>query len=130
MRTVTLLIVVAAIVLRPSLAAAQVELTAEAQGAAFRQLAEGIPAGTRITVRTRDGRRLSATLMAVEPARIIVQRNGRVPEPALGIAFADLTKLERAPSGGFSTARALTIGLAAGVGAMLTLFGIAVAIGD
>ena len=130
MRTVLTLIVAAALVMPPPLAAAQVALPAEAETAAFRQLAEGIPLGTRVTIRTRDGRRMNATLMAVEPGRIIVQRNGRVPEPAVGIAFDNVARLERAPTGGFSMGKAIGIGLAAGVGAILTMFAIAVSLGD
>lgn len=130
MRTVVTLIVVAALVMHQSIVAAQVALPADAESAAFRQLAEGIPLGTRVIVRTRDGRRLNATLMAVEPGRIIVQRNGRVPEPALGIAFDDVARLERAPTGSFSMGKAIGIGLAAGVGAILTMFAIAVSLGD
>lgn len=130
MPTAIVLVLTAALVLQPPLAAAQAVLTAEAQVAAFRQLAGAIPPGTRVNLRTREGRRLSATLLAVESDRLVVQRNARVPEPAMAIAFTDLTKLERAPSGGFSAAKALTIGLAAGVGAILTLFAIAVAVGD
>lgn len=148
MRTAIVLAVVVAFVVPPPVTAAQ-DLTAEAQQAAFKQLAEGIPLGTRVEVRTREcpsadlraagasvadpricGRRLNATLVAVEADRIVVQRNSRVPEPAMAIALEDLTKLERASTGGFSTAKAVAIGLAAGVGAILTLFAIAVAIGD
>jgi hypothetical protein len=116
--------------MQPALAAAQGPLTADAETAAFRQLAGGIPLGTRISVRTKEGRRLSATLMAVEADRIVVKRDSRVPEPAIVVAFAELAQLERASKGGFSMAKALGIGLAAGVGAILTLFGIAVALDD
>ena len=103
MRTSILFVLVAVLVVAPATVSAQVALPADAEGAAFRQLAEAIPPGTRIIVRTRDGRRWNATLMAVEPGRIVVQRNGRVPEPAVGIAYGDVAKLERAPTGSFST---------------------------
>lgn len=130
MQTTIALVVATALALHPALVAAQVPLSADAERVAFRQLAEGIPLGTRVIVRTRDGRRLNATLLAVEPGRLVVQRNGRVPEPALGIRFDDVARLERAPSGGFSVGKAIGIGLVAGVGAVLTLFAIAVSISD
>jgi hypothetical protein len=130
MRTIVSLIVVAALVFHAAGAAAQTALTPDTETAAFRQLAESIPLGTRIIVRTRDGRRLNATLVAVDPGRLIVQRNGRVPEPAVEIAFDDVARLERAPSSSFSMGKAIGIGLAAGVGAILTMFAIAVSIGD
>lgn len=129
MRTLTSLVVIATLALAPRTGAAQ-PLSGEAEAAAFRQLAFAIPLGTRIDVRTRDGRRLSATLLAVEPDRIIVTRRTRVPEPALGIAFDDLVRLERHAPGGFNVAKAIGVGLAAGAGAILTLFAIALSFDD
>jgi hypothetical protein len=123
-------LIIAALMLQPPIAAGQETLTADVEATAFKQMAEGIPPGTRVSVRTKEGRRVNGTLMTVEADRIVVKRDSRVPEPALGIAFADLTRLERVSNGGFSMGKALGIGLAAGVGAILTLFGIAVAIDD
>ena len=129
MRIITSL-VVAALVLATPLAHAQGTLGRDAETAAFRQLAAGIPTGARIKVRTTDGRRLTATLMAVENQQIVVKRLSRVPEPAVAIAFADLAELRREERSGFSVGKALAIGLSAGAGAILTLFAIAVSIGD
>jgi hypothetical protein len=123
-------LIIAALMLQPPIATGQETLTADVEATAFKQMAEGIPPGTRVSVRTKEGRRVNGTLMTVEADRIVVKRDSRVPEPALGIAFADLTRLERVSNGGFSMGKALGIGLAAGVGAILTLFGIAVAIDD
>jgi hypothetical protein len=53
-----------------------------------------------------------------------------VPEPVLGIEFADVERLERAPTGSFSMAKAIGLGLAAGAGAILTMFAIAVSLTD
>lgn len=130
MRATTSLIVVAALALRPSIVLGQQPLSGEAEAAAFRQLAATIPLGTRVSVRTTDGRRLTATLMAVDDRQIVVKRESRVPEPAVAIAFANLTRLQRHEPGGFSVGKALGIGLAAGAGAILTLFAIAVSIDD
>lgn len=68
--------------------------------------------------------------MAVDDQGIVIKRESRVPEPAVAIAFADLAALQQDEAGGFSLGKALGIGLAAGVGAILTLFAIAVAIDD
>ena len=130
MRTITSTIIAAALVLHPIAAAAQQPLTVEAEAAAFKAAAAGIPLGTRVKVRTREGRRLSATLLAVEEDRIVVIRAARVPEPAEAVPFASLAALEREHRGGFSVGKAIGIGLAAGVGAILTLFAIAVSIDD
>lgn len=130
MRVSTSLAIIAVLALRPLAAAAQPPLTAEAEVAAFRQMAAGIPLGTRVVVRTKEGRRLRATLMAVETERIVIKRDARVPEPAVEVAFADLARLERDSKGGVSMVKAIGIGLAAGAGAILTLFAIAVSIDD
>ena len=130
MRTITIVIVITALVLAPGVATAQGALGRAAETAAFQQLAGGIPPGSRVKVRTTDGLRLTATFMAVDDRHIVVKRHSRVPEPAVAIAFADLTELRREERSGFSIGKAIGIGLAAGVGAILTLFAIAVSIDD
>ena len=130
MRIITSLTVVVALVLAAPVAHAQNALGRDAEISAFRQLAAGIPAGSRIKVRTTDGQRLTATLMAVEAEQVVVKRLSRVPEPAVAIAFADLAELRRDERAGFGVGKAIGIGLAAGVGAILTLFAIAATIED
>jgi hypothetical protein len=130
MRDITIVIVIAAIVLAPPVVSAQDALTRDAEMAAFQQLASGIPPGSRVKVRTTDGRRLTATFMAADDRHIVVKRHSRVPEPAIAIEFADLAELRREERSGFSIGKAIGIGLAAGVGAILTLFAIAVSIDD
>jgi hypothetical protein len=129
MRDITIVIVIAALVFATPVSA-QDALTRDAETAAFQQLASGIPPGSRVKVRTTDGRRLTATFMAADDRHILVKRHSRVPEPAVAIAFADLTELRREERSGFSIGKAIGIGLAAGVGAILTLFAIAVTIDD
>ena len=130
MKTCISSLVVLALLLAPSLARAQQPLSVEAEANAFRQLAAGIPLGARVKVQARDGRRLTATLMAVTDEAIVVKRESRIPEPAVSIAFADLTRLQLDKPSGFSMGKAVGIGLAAGVGAILTLFAIAMTIDD
>ena len=130
MRDLTIVIVIAALVLAAPVCSAQDALNRDAETAAFQQLAGGIPPGSRVKVRTTDGRRLTATFMAADDRQIVVKRHSRVPEPAVAIAFADLAELRREERSGFSVGKAIGIGLAAGVGAILTLFAIAVSIDD
>jgi hypothetical protein len=130
MRYIVSIVVSIALTLAGPLAYAQQPLARTAETAAFQQLAAGVPPGSRVRVRTTDGRRLTATLMAIEDQHIIVKRLSRVPEPAVAIAFADLAELRREERGSFSVGKAIGIGLAAGVGAILTLFAIAVTIDD
>ena len=129
MRDITIVIVIAALVFATPVSA-QDALTRDAETAAFQQLASGIPPGTRVKVRTTDGRRLTATFMASDDLHIVVKRHSRVPEPAVAIAFAELAELRREERSGFSNGKAIGIGLAAGVGAILTMFAIAVSIDD
>ena len=130
MRAITSLIVIVAILGAPAATRAAQPLPQEAEAAAFKQLAAGIPLGSRIKVQSRDGRRLTATLMSITDEAIVVKRESRVPEAAVSIPFTELTRLHLEEKSGFSVAKAIGIGLAAGVGAILTLFAIAVSIDD
>jgi hypothetical protein len=73
---------------------------------------------------------MTATLVAVNEDAIVVKRESRVPEPAVSIPLAQLTRLQLDEKSGFSVGKALGVGLAAGVGAILTMFAIAVSIDD
>ena len=130
MKRMTSIIVTVTLLLTPLMARAQQTLPPEQEAAAFQQLAAGIPLGSRIKLETRDGRRMNATLMAVNEADVVVKRESRIPEPAVRIAYADLTRLQLRSTNGFSVGKAIGVGLAAGVGAILTLFAIAVSIND
>ena len=110
--------------------AGQKEVPRDVAATAFRQMAAAIPLGSRVKVQISGGRRMTATLMAISDDAVIVQRASRVPEPAVTIPFRDIARLERDAKGGFSVGKAIGVGLAAGVGAILTLFTIMVAIGD
>ena len=114
----------------PVLAMAQQDLNSADQAAAYAALATGIPLGARIKLQARGGRRLTATLMSVSATAIVVQRDARVPEPPMTVAFTELVRLQRDERQGFTIAKAIGVGLAAGVGAILTIFAIAVSIGD
>ncbi len=111
-------------------AAAQREATTAEEVKAAQMMAAAIPLGSRVKVQSRSGRRMTATLMAVNDEAIVVKREARVPEPAVTIRFDELARLERSERGGFSVAKALGVGLAAGAGAILTMFAIAMSLDD
>ena len=123
-------IVAAILLVSPAIAAAQKDVTPAMEAAAFKQMATAIPLGSRVKVQTKAGRRLTATLMAVNDDALIVKRAARVPEPAVTIAFAELARLQRDERSGMSIGKALGIGLASGAGAILTMFAIALSIDD
>ena len=87
MRTITALLVSVALAVPAPAALAQEALSRGAEADAFKQLAAGIPLGSRVKVRTTGGRRLTATLVAVEDERIVFKRLSRVPEPAIAIGY-------------------------------------------
>jgi hypothetical protein len=69
---------------------------------------------------------MTGTLMRVDGGGVLVKKNTRLPEPAVAIAFSDLSRLERHhDSGGINVAKAMGIALAAGAGVVFTLFAIA-----
>ena len=114
----------------PAAVASQQNASPALQVSGFRQMASAIPLGARVRLQTTAGRRLTATLMSVSDEVIVVQRESRVPEPALEIRFDELSSLKRHEPRGIGIGKALGIGLAAGAGAMLTLFVIILSIED
>jgi hypothetical protein len=119
-------ILVAVLCVGPAETWAQKAAGAAEEAAAFATLAAAIPLGSRIKLQTTDGRRLKGTLMSVGGDGIIVKRETRTPEPALTIPFRTLAQLQLDRSNsGISVGKAIGIGLSAGVGAILTMFAIA-----
>ena len=130
MQTLTTLVMVFVIAATPAVATGQKEVTTTDRTAALKAMASDIPLGTRVRLQIREGRRLTATLMQVTAEGIVVQRVSRIPEPPVTVRFDELARFERQEKTGFSVAKALGIGLAAGVGAILTLFAIVATIDD
>jgi hypothetical protein len=75
-----------------------------------------IPAGSKVRVERAGGQSLRGTLMKATPDAIVVQKNTRVPEPAVDIPLSDISRvtLDTASS---SLGKHIAIGVAAGVGA-------------
>lgn len=129
MKRVTTLLIAFVVAATPALAA-QKDVTPAMEAAALKQMAAAVPLGTRVKLQTTSGRRLTATLMAVTDDGVVVKRATRVPEAAVSVPFAELARFERDDKRGMSIGKALGIGLAAGGGAILTLFVIALSISD
>jgi hypothetical protein len=131
MRAMTTLVMMFVLVAGPAAAAAaQKELAPVDQVRALRSMAGGIPLGSRVKLQIREGRRMTATLMQVTDDAIVVQRVSRVPETPVTVRFDELVALQREDKGGFSIGKAVGIGLAAGGGAILTLFAIMFSLSD
>ena len=107
-----------------SILAAQSQAPVEAT--AWKDVAAAIPLGSRVKAQTVNGDRISGTLMRAGDDAVLVKRNSRLPEPAVSIAFADLSRLERDHgNGGMNVAKALGIAVATGASVVLTMFVIA-----
>ena len=132
MRTITVIVLSLVISGIPALAvAAQRPATASEEVKALQDMAASIPLGSRVKVSTRDGRRITATLMSTTADAIVVKRESRVPEPALTIRFDELARLQRDErNGGISIAKAIAVGVTTGAAAVLTMFAIAMSIDD
>lgn len=88
------------------------------------QYVQRLPSGARVKVEKTSGGTVHGTLLEAAPDSIVVQANTRVPEPPVEIRFSDIARLTLEPAGG-STARAVAIGVATGVG---SFFGVLVLI--
>ena len=82
-----------------------------------------LPAGSKVRVERTKGGSIRGTLMKATAESIVVQKNTRVPEPPVEIALATVTRVT-VDGGGSSTAKAVGIGVAAGVGGLLAFFAI------
>jgi hypothetical protein len=110
--------------------ASQKAVTTEVEATALRQMASAIPVGSRVKAQTNSGARVSGTLMSVTDEAVIIKKKTRLPEAAVTVSFAELARLEMQTGEGMSAGKIIGIGLAAGAGAILTLFGFFLALGD
>lgn len=80
-----------------------------------------LPAGSRVRVDRTDGHSIKGTLMRATAQAITVQAHSRVPEPPVEMPLNTVARVALENGSGTSTAKAVGIGIAAGVG---TFFGI------
>lgn len=110
--------------------AMQKTVTIDVEAKALEEMAAAIPLGSRVKAQTHDGKRVNGTLMSVTQEAVIIKKKTRLPEPAVTVRFADLARLELVSGEGMSPGKVIGIGLAAGAGAILTLFAFFAALGD
>jgi hypothetical protein len=85
-------------------------------------MAAAIPLGSKVKAQTNEGKRISGTLMSVTADAVMIKKNTRLPEPAVSVPFPSLARLELQTSEGMNAGKIVGLGLAAGAGAILTLF--------
>jgi hypothetical protein len=129
MRAIVLCVLVALSV-GPADVWAQKTVTTDVEASALRDMAAAIPLGSRVKVQTTRGARLQGTLMSVTGDAVIIKKKTRLPEPAVTVPFVELSRLDLQQSEGMSVGKIIGIGLAAGAGAILTLFAFVAALDD
>ena len=98
-----------------------------ASTAAMADYVQKLPTGSHVRVERLDGSSFRATLMKATPELIIVQKNTRVPEPPFEVPLSQIVRVTVDNGGGTSTAKAVGIGIASGVGAFFAILAIAFA---
>jgi hypothetical protein len=86
-----------------------------------------LQAGSKVRVERTDGATLHGTLMKAAPDAIVVQKNTRIPEAPVQIPLAQIARVTVENGSGTSTAKAVAIGIASGVGAFFAILAIAFA---
>jgi hypothetical protein len=84
----------------------------------------GIPVGSRVRADLAGGRRMHATLMAVDEDSVVLRPHTRVPEPPLDVPLTDVlaVELDRPASTGKAIAAGAAAGAAATFGVLLMLY--------
>ncbi len=92
------------------------------EAAAWRQVAEAIPLGSKVKIQTHQGKRINGTLMRADATSVMLKRNTRRPEPAIIIPYDEIAKLERDHGGGgINVAKAIAVGAGVGAGVIMTM---------
>ena len=131
MRAMMIAIVGAALIIGPvEVWASQQAVTTDVEAKVLREMVSAMPLGARVKAQTSGGARLSGTLMGVTGDAVIIKKKTRLPEPAVNVPFAELARIELQTGEGMNAGKVIGIGLAAGAGAILTLFAFFAALGD
>jgi hypothetical protein len=110
--------------------AAQKTVTTDVEVKALREMAAAIPLGSRVKAQTNQGKQINGTLMSVTGDAVIIKKKTRLPEPAVTVPIAELARVELQTSEGMNIGKVIGVGLAAGAGAILTLFAFVAALDD
>ena len=82
-----------------------------------------LPIGSEVTVRTVDGKRLTAVLAVVDLDGVTLEPKTRIPQPARRVRYQEMDQLTLKKNGG-NVARAVAIGAGVGAGTFLGLMAI------
>jgi hypothetical protein len=99
-----------------------------ADSRAMADYVQRLPAGSRVRVERADGSSLRGTLMSATDDKIIVQKNTRIPEPAVAIPVATVARVT-VDGGSGGVGKAVAIGIASGVGVFFAILAIAIGSG-
>ena len=88
-----------------------------AEGEVWRTFAEQVEVGTRVKVRTRDGKRVTATLVQASPEALLLQPRTRTPVPVQRVPYDAIASIERDDQRGIGAGKAVAIGVGSGAGA-------------
>lgn len=88
-----------------------------------------ISPGSRVRIDRTDGHSMKGTLMRASAQAVTLQLNTRVPEPPVEIPLNTVSRVSL-QGAGTSTAKAVGIGIAAGVGTFFAILGILAATFD
>jgi hypothetical protein len=92
---------------------------------------ERLDLGTRVKVTVTGNRTLRGTLVKRTADALVLQPRARVPEPLVEIRYTDLLAIEPETRTNGGTTKAIAIGVAVGVGAVVgTLFILAALLSD
>jgi hypothetical protein len=88
----------------------------------WRTFASRIEVGSRVKLRLRDGKRLSATLIQAGADDLVVQPRTRVPIAIRHVPYEAIAAIERDQTRGIGAGKAAAIGVATGIGAFFATF--------
>lgn len=119
-RTLLSLLLTGLLVLSMSGAAALAQTNGDAQAFRLKVAKMGVGAKARVTVRTKDGKKLKGFISQAGSDDFVVR--DRNSGEATTISYSDVTKVE--DNRGHSTLRNVLIGVGIGVGALITVLAI------
>ena len=116
MRTLSLLLATLIVVM----SAASSAQTLVAEQDAWRALATSLEPGAFVTVRTKDGKRVTGTVLESTDDGIVLKPHTRIAVPARQVAYRDVESIERAKLG-MKPGLKVLLGTGVGVGVLLVI---------
>ena len=104
--------------------------TAQTAPDVWRTFVERVDLGTELNVRLNDGRRIRATLVGVRDDAVLLQPKTRIPVAIQAVPYDAIVLMEPRKAG-HGSARAIALGMAAGVGVFFSIMALLfAAVGD